>query len=309
MQKPVSPQSDLTGAASLPDRDGFHPIPARAGIGLKPAHYAAILETQPDIGWFEVHAENYMGAGGAPHRYLETITARYPLSLHGVGLSLGSAGPLDRAHAKRLRALVDRYRPALVSEHLAWTRFGATHFNDLLPLPLTDETLALVRAHVDETQQILGRQMLIENPSTYVRFDGPQMSEPDFLVALAEATGCGLLIDVNNVQVSSVNHMRDARAWLDAIPGALVHEVHLAGHAIEMIGGERLLIDNHGGRVSDAVMALYRRFVERVGSQPTLIEWDMDVPSLDVLLEEAVRAERVLDAVRDLGPVMAVRHG
>lgn len=309
MQPSVPPTDELTGSASPRERDGFDPVPARAGIGLKPVHYVEILETQPDIGWFEVHAENYMGAGGAPHRYLEAITARYPLSLHGVGLSLGSAGPLDRAHAKCLRLLVDRYRPALVSEHLAWTRFGPSHFNDLLPLPLTDETLALVVDHVDETQQILGRQMLIENPSTYVAFDGPQMSEPDFLVELAHTTGCGLLVDVNNVHVSSVNHRRDAQAWLDAIPSELVREIHLAGHGVEMINGEVLLIDNHGARVSDGVMALYQRFVERVGPQPTLIEWDMDVPLLDVLLDEAMRADRVLEAVRDLGPVMAVRHG
>ena len=287
------------------------PVPAAcpraAGIGLKADHYLEILETRPSIGWFEVHAENFMGEGGAPHRYLTAIRERYPLSLHGVGLSLGSTGPLDREHALRLRALVDRYEPGLVSEHLAWTRHEHVHFNDLLPLPLTEEALDTMAAHVEETQEILGRRLLIENPSTYVA-TRDEMSETEFLIALARCTGCGLLVDVNNVYVCAMNHGRDAAAWLDAIPADLVGEVHLAGHAVEMVDGETLRIDDHGSRVAPDVFKLYRRFIDRVGAVPTLIEWDNNVPLLSVLLEEASQAERVLRQREAPGVLMGRTH-
>lgn len=287
----------------------LNPVPADAGIGLKPQHYRDIIATKPKLGWFEVHAENYMGAGGPPHRYLSAIRDLYPLSLHGVGLSLGSAGPLDRAHVARLKELIGRYEPGLVSEHLAWTRHGATHFNDLLPVPLTREALDIMAAHVSETQELLGRQILIENPSVYADIGGAEMSEPEFLVALARRTGCGLLIDVNNVHVSCSNLGKSAADWLDDIPAELVHELHLAGHAVEELESGRLLIDDHGSAVGDEVFALYRDFIERVGARPTLIERDKNVPELGELIAEAMRAQRCLDRARNLDPMLGVRHG
>ena len=299
---------DGTTDRSLPGRPAPAACPRAAGVGLKADHYREILETRPAIGWFEVHAENFMGEGGAPHRYLTAIREHYPLSLHGVGLSLGSAGPLDRDHALRLRALVDRYEPGLVSEHLAWTRHEGVHFNDLLPIPLTQEALDIFSDHVDETQDILGRRMLIENPSTYVA-TRDEMSETEFLIALTRRTGCGLLVDVNNVYVSAMNHGRDAAVWLDAIPAELVGEIHLAGHAVEMVGGKALRIDDHGSPVAPEVLKLYRRFIERVGAHPTLIEWDNHVPSLSVLMSEAAQADELLRQAQTLGPLMGRAHG
>lgn len=271
-------------------------IPADAGVGLKAQHYQEILETGPALGWFEVHPENYMGAGGAPHHYLSRIRERYPLSLHGVGMSLGSAGPLDRDHLARLKTLVDRYEPGLVSEHLSWAVFDGAFLNDLLPLPLTQETLAQVAAHVDEMQEALARRVLVENPSTYVRARGDEMTEPEFLTELARRTGCGLLLDINNVYVSACNHGFDAETYLDQIAPDLVGEIHLAGHAVESVAGAELRIDDHGSRVCEAVWALYRGFVARAGATPTLIEWDTDVPSLRTLQDEARRAQAIIDA-------------
>ncbi|MGO9982934.1 MAG: DUF692 domain-containing protein [Rhodomicrobium sp.] len=193
-------------------------IPARAGIGFKPAHMQDMMERPPDVGWFEVHAENYMGAGGMPHRQLERVRKRYPLSVHGVGLSIGGAGWLDRNHLSRLKILIDRYEPELFSEHLAWSTHDGAYLNDLLPLPYTEETLAHLSVHVDEVQTALGRQILIENPSTYVSFESNEMSEAEFLTGLARRTGCGLLLDVNNVYVSAVNHGFDAEAYIDGFP-------------------------------------------------------------------------------------------
>lgn len=286
-----------------------NPIPADAGIGLKPQHYREIIATRPPLGWFEVHAENYMGAGGPPHRYLGAIRDLYPLSLHGVGLSLGTAGPLDRAHAMRLKDLADRYEPGLISEHLAWTRHGETHFNDLLPVPLTREALDVVAANVSEVQDILGRQILVENPSTYVDIEGAEMSEPEFLVALARRTGCGLLADINNVYVSCFNRGEDANEWLDAIPPELVGEVHLAGHAEDKTEGGVLLIDDHGSAVRDEVFELYRRFITQTGARPTLIERDKNVPELGELVDEAMRAQRCLDEAHAADLVMGKSHG
>ncbi len=272
-------------------------IPARAGIGLKPEHMTAIMQSLPDIGWFEVHAENYMGAGGPPHRFLEWVREHYPLSIHGVGLSLGGAGPLDKAHLKRLRALIDRYEPGLFSEHLAWSTHEGVYFNDLLPLPYTVETLAHVAAHVDETQCALGRQILIENPSTYVAFDACEMSETEFLSELARRTGCGLLLDVNNVYVSAANHGFDADAYLGDFPMEHVREIHLAGHfEAEPHEEERVLIDAHDSPVREAVWALYSRALQRSGPLPTLIEWDNDIPAFATLQSEADKAERLLKA-------------
>lgn len=270
-------------------------IPCRAGVGLKPEHYRDVLSDHPDIGWFEVHPENYMGAGGPPHHFLERIRSLYPLSMHGVGLSIGSAGRLSRDHLRRLSALVARYEPGQFSEHLAWSSHDTAYLNDLLPLPYTAETLDIVSDHVDEVQECLGRRILIENPSTYVSFASADMSEIDFLTELAGRTGCGLLLDLNNVFVSGTNHGFDAVAYVEAFPAELVGEVHLAGHAA-IDGGDatRLLVDAHDRAIADPVWSLYRRFIERCGALPTLIEWDNDVPAWAELHAEARRADAVL---------------
>lgn len=275
-----------------PDR-----LPARAGLSLKPEHYRDVLETRPDIGFFEVHAENYMGAGGPPHAYLDKMAALYPLSLHGVGLSIGGAGPLDTAHLRRLRALIDRYRPQSFSEHLAWSTHDTGFLNDLLPLPYTPETLARVSAHVEETQQAIGRQLLLENPSTYLVFAESTIDEIDFLEAVAARTGCGLLLDVNNVMVSCVNHGLDPLLYIDRFPVEHVGEIHLAGYDETTDGaGDRLLIDAHGSPVRPDVMALYDHALSRTGPVPTLIEWDNDVPDFATLYAEAVRVEARITA-------------
>lgn len=272
-------------------------LPCRAGLGLKPEHYGAILQTEPDVGFFEIHAENYMGAGGPPHRYLADIAGRYPLSIHGVGLSIGAAAPLDRTHLARLRRLVDRYNPASFSEHLAWSTHDTGFLNDLLPLPYTPETLGVVIAHVDEVQQTLGRRMLLENPSTYVLFEESTIAEVDFLEAVHQHTGCGLLLDVNNVMVSAVNHRLDPFAYVDRFPLEAVSEIHLAGYDETVDdAGERLLIDAHASRVRPDVFALYLHVLRNTGPLPTLVEWDNDVPGLDVLLEEAARVDTALAA-------------
>lgn len=272
-------------------------LPQRAGLGLKPEHYATILASKPDVGFFEVHAENYMGAGGPPHRYLEAVADLYPLSLHGVGLSIGAAHALDRKHLKRLSRLVDRYRPQSFSEHLAWSTHDTGFLNDLLPLPYTAETLARVIDHVDETQQWLGRPMLLENPSTYLLFSESTIDEIDFLAAIASRTGCGLLLDVNNVMVSAVNHRLDPIAYIDRFPVELVGEIHLAGYDETVDGaGDRLLIDAHGSAVRTDVVELYRHTLQRSGPLPTLIEWDNDVPGFATLHAEALRADAMLSA-------------
>lgn len=272
-------------------------LPARAGLGLKPEHYETILTDRPDVGFFEVHAENYMGAGGPPHRYLEAIAELYPLSLHGVGLSIGAARALDRVHLKRLRALIERYKPQSFSEHLAWSTHDTGFLNDLLPLPYTPETLARVIDHVDETQQALGQRMLLENPSTYVLFTDSTIDEIDFLAEIAGRTGCGLLLDVNNVMVSAVNHRLDAAAYIDRFPVECVGEIHLAGYDETVDdAGDRLLIDAHGTAVKSDVIALYQHTLARCGPCPTLIEWDNDVPDFATLFAEARRADAMLAA-------------
>ncbi len=273
---------------------GTAPIPARAGVGLKPEHMNGIVQSPPDVGWFEVHAENYMGAGGQPHRFLEWVRERYPLSVHGVGISIGGASPLDKNHLRRLNAVIDRYEPALFSEHLAWSTHDGAYLNDLLPVPYTAATLAHVAAHVDEVQDALGRQMLIENPSTYIAFEATELAETEFLSELARRTGCGLLLDVNNVYVSAQNHGFDADAYIGAFPIEYVHEIHLAGFfEAEDSAGERFLIDAHDSPVRDAVWALYARAIRRTGALPTLIEWDNDIPPLATLVAQAAKADRL----------------
>jgi uncharacterized protein (UPF0276 family) len=275
------------------------PIPARAGVGLKAEHYGDILEGEPDIGWFEVHPENYMGAGGPPHAYLTRIRERYPLSLHGVGLSIGAERPLDRDHIARLKDLVDRYQPGLVSEHLAWSTHDTTFLNDLLPVPYTKEALARVADHVGRVQDALGRQILIENPSTYVVFETSTMSETDFLKGIVERSGCRLLLDVNNVFVSATNHGFSPEFYIDTFPVEHVGEIHLGGHAAdEDEEGYPLLIDAHDRAVVDPVWQLYRRALDRCGPIATLIEWDNDVPAWPVLFAEAQSAEAIMERVR-----------
>ena len=272
-------------------------LPAAPGLGFKPEHFPAIRETRPALGFFEIHAENYMGAGGPPHRQLTALRQDYAISLHGVGLSIGGPGRLDADHLARLRALVDRYQPESFSEHLAWSSHGAEYLNDLLPLPYTPETLNIVCDHIDEVQDRLGRRMLLENPATYVLFEQSTLTETDFLTRIARRTGCGLLLDINNVFVSTTNHRTDARAYLADFPLAEVGEIHLGGHAEEEVPSGPLLIDDHGSPVADPVWVLYAETVARAGALPTLIEWDNDVPPFAELLAEARRAAGILDGV------------
>jgi uncharacterized protein len=272
------------------------------GIGLRAPHVEEILATRPLIPWLEIHAENYMG-GGPALRDLDAIRRDYPLSIHGVGLSLGRADGLDRRHLSRLRALVDRVEPRLVSEHLAWSVAGGVYLNHLLPLPYTTESLALVARHVDEAQATLGRRLLVENPSSYLRFRHSTIPEPEFLAELVHLTGCGLLCDVNNVHVTAHNVGLDAGEYLAALPAGAVGEIHLAGHSVNDADGRAILIDDHGSRVADAVWTLYTCALERFGPTPTLIEWDTNIPSLSTLLEEAATADALA------GPVIHSRIG
>lgn len=272
----------------------------RAGAGLKPEHQRHILDARPDVGWFEVHAENYMGAGGPPHHFLECVRALYPLSVHGVGLSIGSAGGMPPGHLARLKSVVDRYQPFIVSEHLAWSTHEGTFLNDLLPLPYTEATLSLVARHVDEAQTALGRRILIENPSTYLRFEGEQMPETDFLRALVRRTGCGLLLDVNNVVVSAANHGFDPRAYLEAFPHEHVGEIHLAGHAVLESDGESLFVDTHDRPVASEVWSLFRSVIAHSGVRPTLIEWDSNVPAWPDLEVEVEQAQAILQTTGGL---------
>jgi len=262
------------------------------GIGLKAQHMAEILETRPALGFLEIHAENYMGDGGAPHRWLSAIAEHYPLSVHGVGLSLGGAQPLDLDHLEKLASLVEQYEPRLVSEHLAWSVMGGHYLNDLLPIPYDEESLALVAAHVEQVQDRLGRQILIENPAVYVAFDGT-LAEPQFLAELARRTGCGLLLDVNNIYVSHHNVGLEIEPYLDTLPRQAVGEIHLAGHHVRRIGDAEIRIDDHGSAVCTEVWDLYRQAVARFGAVPALIERDSDIPALSVLLEEVETADRI----------------
>lgn len=273
-------------------------LPAAPGLGFKPEHFPAIRETRPELGFFEIHAENYMGAGGPPHRQLTALRQDYAISLHGVGLSIGGPGRLDRDHLARLRTLVDRYQPESFSEHLAWSSHGAEYLNDLLPLPYTPETLRIVCDHIDEVQEALGRRMLLENPATYVLFEQSTLAETDFVTQIAQRTGCGLLLDINNVFVSTTNHRADPRAYLADFPLDKVGEIHLGGHAEEELPSGPLLIDDHGSPVADPVWTLYAETMARTGPLPTLIEWDNDVPPFAELLAEARRAAGILDGVQ-----------
>jgi uncharacterized protein len=286
------PVSRLSGTFRFP----AHPVAGLAGTSFKHGHLQAILAGEKHRGFFEVHAENYMGAGGAPHDALTRIRCDYPLSLHGVCMSIGSPQPLDRLHLMRFKALVKRYEPSLVSEHLAWSTHNTTYFNDLLPLPYTRATLAHVADHIDQVQEAIGRPILLENPSTYVIFPESTMSETDFIHELVRRSGCGLLLDINNVFVSSTNHGYSALAYLADFPLKHVGEIHLAGHAEQTDDeGDLLLIDSHDGPVADAVWKLFDIVISRCGPIPTLVEWDSDIPDWPVLKAEAAAAQTILD--------------
>ena len=270
------------------------PIPARAGIGLRLPHHQAVLDRRPEVAWLEVHTENYMG-GGSPLAYLEAIRETYPISLHGVGLSLGSAEALDAVHLGRIRGVVERIEPGLVSEHLSWSLVGGTYLADLLPLPMTEEALDTVCRHVDQTQSCLRRRILVENPSSYLRFRHSTIPEWEFLAEVAERTGCGILCDINNIHVSAGNHGWNAATYLAALPAAAIGEIHLAGHTVRRLeNGCTLRIDDHGSRVAAEVWKLYGEALARFGPVPSLIEWDTNLPPLETLLEEASRAAAFL---------------
>jgi uncharacterized protein (UPF0276 family) len=270
-------------------------IPAAAGVGLRFRHHQEVVDARPAVPWFEVHIENYLGGGSAP-RYLEAIRRDYPISLHGTGLSLGSAEGLDAAHLARVRDLIERIEPGLVSEHLSWSIVGGHYLADLLPLPMTEEALDTVCLHVEQVQGLLRRRILVENPSSYLQFRHSTIPEWEFLAFVAKRTGCGILCDVNNVYVSACNHGWSASAYLAGLPFCAIGEIHLAGHTPRRLEDGRVLrIDDHGSRVAPEVWALYAEALRRFGPVPTLIEWDTDVPPLAVLLEEAALAGKYID--------------
>lgn len=292
--------TDTILSAQLPPSafPGFE-LPSRAGVGLKAQHIDAILSSKADIGFFEVHAENYMGAGGMPHAQLHAIRENYPISVHGVGMSIGNSTRIDPDHLARFKAVVDQYQPAMVSEHLAWSTHDDVFYNDLLPVPYTDETLSQVVSHIDEVQNFIGRQLLIENPSTYVTFTESTWAEFDFMAAIAERSGCGLLFDVNNVFISATNHNFSPKDYIDSYPLHLVQEIHLAGHAGDRDDdGQALLIDAHDRKVCDNVWELYAHTLSKTGPLPSLVEWDNDVPEWSVLAEEARKTEIILGSSR-----------
>ena len=275
------------------------PVPARAGIGLRAQHHVAIVRDRPAVGWIEAHTENYFHDGGPGVRALERARESYPLSLHGVGLGLGSADPIDREHLRRVRDAVRRFEPALVSEHACWGHVDGQHFNDLLPLPQTEEAVEHLAARVREVQDYLGRQLLVENLSAYVGYATSQFREGEFLAALVERSGCALLLDVNNACVNAANLGLDVQRFFADLPAAAVKEIHLAGHSRRDVGGRELLIDDHGSAVPDAVWDLYAQALRHFGAVPTLIEWDNAVPALEILVAEARKADGILRTVHE----------
>jgi len=290
--------STCSSTLSARARERSAPVSSQAGIGLRAQHHAEILQRRPAIGWLEAHSENYFAHGGPQREILAKIRAHYALSLHGVGLSIGSTDPLDSTHLRELARLIRDCEPVLVSEHLSWSSAGGRFMNDLLPLPYTEEALTHMVARVRQVQETLGRQILIENVSSYLQFTQSTSSEWDFVAALARDSGCGLLLDVNNIYVSAMNHGFDPRTYLNAIPREYVQEIHLAGHTVNVVGSREIRIDTHGSQVCEPVWALYRAALLRFGKVPTLIEWDTDIPALDVLVAEAAKADRVAEDAR-----------
>jgi len=271
-------------------------LPLRTGVGLRAQHHADIVAHKPAVGWFEAHSENYFAAGGAQRSCLTRIRTDYALSLHGVGLSIGSTDPLNRQHLEQIVRLVRDFEPMLVSEHLSWSSVGGRFSNDLLPLPYTEEALRHMATRVRDVQNALGRQILIENVSSYLQFTCSRMPEWEFLNSLVEESGCGILLDVNNVYVSACNHGFDASAYLQGLPCSVVKEIHLAGHTVRRIGEQEIRIDTHNTHVCDAVWDLYGIAAKRFRGVPTLIEWDADIPSLEVLVAEAHKADDIAEA-------------
>ncbi len=280
-------------------QDVIEPIPARAGLGLKPQHFEAILEQQPDIGWFEIHPENYMVDGGAAHHYLSRIRANYPLSMHGVGLSLGSVEGVCDTHLQRLKSLIERYEPGLVSEHLTWNRSEGISLNDLLPTPFNERAIQVFVDNIDKTQNLLQRQILIENPSSYLSVAESDYTEYEFFIEVVKRAGARMLLDVNNIYVSASNLTESEQAftpdeYLNAIPAEYVGEIHLAGHTLKTFDEFDIRIDDHGSEVCEAVWDLYARTLEKIGPVPTLIERDNNIPALPELMIEVDRAECLL---------------
>jgi uncharacterized protein len=275
-------------------------IPVSAGIGLRFQHYRDVLETRPTVGWFEVHSENYFGKGGAPLRYLEKIREDYPISLHGVGMSLGSVDALDGRHLAQIKGLMARIEPGLVSEHLSWSSFRGDYLNDLAPLPYTEEALLHLAVRIANVQDFLGRQILVENPSSYLEYEHSTYQEQDFLNELSRRTGCGILLDINNVYVSCQNHGWNALDYLQGIASERVGEIHLAGHTVNTVSGREILIDTHNQPVCPEVWALYQKALQLLGPKPTLIEWDTDLPALSILVDEAKQAESYLGVSYEL---------
>jgi len=280
--------------------EGPQPIPAAAGIGLRGPYHAEFLEGRPSVAWLEAHSENFFAEDGIALGVLERIRADYPLSLHGVGLSIGSADPLDETHLTRLGRLIERVEPAMVSEHLCWGSIGGRFLNDLLPLPYTEEALNHMVARIEQIQDFLGRSLLIENVSSYLEFVDSAIPEWEFLAAVTERSGCGLLLDINNVYVNAVNHGFDAGTYLDAVPADRVIEMHLAGHTVRRYEGRHILVDTHNTPVCDDVWVLFEQAVRRLGARPTLIEWDSDYPPLAELIGEANKAQSILDRAHEL---------
>jgi len=280
---------------ALPARSGRGSIPTRAGVGLRFRHHREVLDERPAVAWFEVHIENYMGGGTSP-AMLDAIRRDYPVSLHGTGLSLGSAEGLDPAHLARVRKVVEHVEPGLVSEHLSFSVAAGNYLADLLPLPMTEEALGIVCRNVEQIQDCLKRTILVENPSTYLQFRHSTIPEWEFLAEVAKRTGCGILCDVNNIYVSACNHGWLAQTYLAALPPAAVGEIHLAGHSLRRLDDARTIcIDDHGSRVAPEVWALFAEALARFGPVPTLIEWDTDVPPMAVLLEEAAHAAALIE--------------
>lgn len=266
------------------------------GIGLRHPHYHEVIDSQPDIGWFEVHSENFFHLGGASLSALKTIRENYPISLHGVGLSLGSASGIDLTHLKKIKNLINQINPFLVSEHLSWSKIGNIFLPDLLPMPYTQDSLDIICQNIQQTQDYLQREILIENPSSYLEYQDCELREADFLIELCKKSGAKILLDINNIFVSAHNHQWDAKKYIDTIPAALVKELHLAGHSSKMISDNKMLkIDTHNNKVCKEVWELYVYGLNRFGQIPTLIEWDADIPELTVLLAEAKKAQSYCD--------------
>ncbi|MGO9446415.1 MAG: DUF692 domain-containing protein [Thiobacillaceae bacterium] len=290
-------RSTVTPESGAPNPAHAVTLPVRVGLGLKPQHFRRIIDTDPDVGFFEIHAENYLVDGGPYHHYLTRIRERYPLSIHGVGLSIGGETPLDQDHLSALARLIDRYAPQSFSEHLAWASHGDLFLNDLLPVSYNNQTLQRVCDHIDQVQAQLKRRILLENPATYVEFAASTMAETEFIGEVLRRTGCGMLLDVNNVYVSCVNHHRDPYTYIRALPHQAVGQLHLAGFAQDSDAcGDPLLIDSHGSPIAQAVWHLYEYTLDWVGPAPTLIERDNDIPPFDVLLAEGQQAELRLRA-------------